>query len=79
MDMHVFQLNRAKFPPERLAQYTGQYVAWSPDGTDILASDRDPIALEAAVRETGHLPSEIVISFVPDANESIVGGGSLTT
>src|SRR4051794_10408609 len=43
MDMQQFLTNRAQFPPEELAKYAGKYVAWSPDGTQIVASDEDPL------------------------------------
>jgi hypothetical protein len=45
MDIQLFQKNRQQFPPEQLAKYSGRYVAWSPDGTRILASDGDELQL----------------------------------
>jgi hypothetical protein len=42
MDTQRFLTNRSWFPLEELARYAGQYIAWSPDGTEVLASDADP-------------------------------------
>src|SRR5262249_7768944 len=35
--MGVFMKNRAVFPEEELMKYAGQWIAWSPDGTAIVA------------------------------------------
>jgi hypothetical protein len=40
-DMGIFQENRCRFPPDQLLPYSGQHVAWSLDGTSILASGQD--------------------------------------
>ncbi len=37
-----FLANRANFPMEELAKYMGKWVAFSPDGSRILASATDP-------------------------------------
>lgn len=37
-DLRHFEENRAKFPVEQLMLFAGQYVAWSSDGTRILAA-----------------------------------------
>ncbi len=36
-DLRFFYENQRKFPREQLFAHAGQYVAWSPDGTRILA------------------------------------------
>src|SRR5205085_2533519 len=41
----AFFENRKKFPREKLLAFAGQYIAWSPDGANILASDPDEAAL----------------------------------
>ena len=75
MDMKVFLKNRDQFPPEELLKYAGKYVAWSPDGASILASDTDPIRLKSVVKAMGHDPAEVLISSVPDPDLVILGGG----
>jgi len=75
VDMQRFQKNRQKFPPEELARYAGKYVAWSPDGTHILACNEDELQLANAVRTAGHNSAEVLIAFVPAEDEVLLGGG----
>jgi hypothetical protein len=75
MDMKVFQSNRQRFPAEELARYAGQFVAWSADGTRILASDRDELRLVNALPEAGLSSAETLIAFVPAEDEILLGGG----
>jgi hypothetical protein len=74
MDMHQLLRNRQQFPPEELAKYAGKHVAWSPDGTSIIASDEDLLRLDAKITNGGYNPAEILVSTVP-AEEVILGGG----
>jgi hypothetical protein len=53
MSLEQFVKNRNAFPADELIRFTGQHVAWSPDGTRILASDPDPLKLLAAVKVVG--------------------------
>jgi hypothetical protein len=75
MDMQQFLKNRHAFPSEELATYAGKFVAWSPDGTRILASDEDELRLDATIRATGYDSAEVLVSFVPFADEVVLGGG----
>ncbi len=72
--MKQFLRNRQKFPPEELAKYVGKHVAWSPDGTRIIASDEDLLLLDAKITSAGYDPADILVSTVP-AEEVILGGG----
>jgi hypothetical protein len=74
VDMQNLLHNRQQFPPEELARYLGQHVAWSPDGTRIIASDADLLELDAKIATAGYNPAEILVSAVP-AEEVILGGG----
>ncbi len=74
MDWQVFDKNRAAFPPEELLAYRGQYIAWSPDGTRIIASDQDGIRLDDTVRALGYDPAEVAFSSVPDADVLFIDG-----
>jgi hypothetical protein len=72
MDMQEFLKNRQKFPIDTLAKYAGKQVAWSPDGTSIVAGADELSKLIEAVRATGHDPGECVFSSVP-ASDSLIG------
>lgn len=64
--MREFIPNRQKFPPEELAKYMGKCIAWSPDGTSIVASADDYDVLDQLVIAAGHDPSRCVHSYVGD-------------
>lgn len=74
MDMQEFLKNRQQFPLDALAKYAGKQVAWSPDGTSIVASADDLPKLFEAVRASGLDPGECVLSSVP-ASDSLIGVG----
>ncbi len=42
IDMQQYLKNRLQFPPDQLAKHIGEWVAWSPDGSRIVASSRNP-------------------------------------
>jgi hypothetical protein len=72
MDPQQHYHNRAEFPPEELAKYVGQYVAWSADGTRILASDEDSLRLMATIDGMGIDRGETVIGYVPEEDGSLI-------
>ena len=66
MRLEQFVRNRNAFPADELGRYSGQHVAWSPDGTRILTSDPYPMKVLAAVRALEHHPaSETSIEDIP--------------
>ena len=65
--------NRQKFPLDELAKYFGHWIAWSPDGTRIVASSTDPDALEDLVRAAGEDPLECIVEGIPE-EDSVIGG-----
>jgi hypothetical protein len=75
MNMQTFLKNRHAFPVDELERYAGQYVAWSPDGTRIIASDDDFARVAAAVDASGYNSSEIVMEPIPLPDEVVLGGG----
>ena len=75
MNMQDFLKNRATFPPGRMRKYAGKYVAWSPNGTRIVASDDDELRLDEILKTAGYDPSEALVTFVPHADEVVLGGG----
>ena len=49
--------NRNRFPTEELETYRGQWIAWSLDGTRIIAHADDPDTLDALILEAGEILS----------------------
>jgi hypothetical protein len=50
-------------------------VAWSPDGTAILASDDDPLRLRETIKRMGHDTADVLITSLPPPDQVILGGG----
>lgn len=63
-DGGLFNDNVNKYPAEELAKYAGQRVAWSLDGTQILASGADDAEVDTQLRSAGIDPSRVVHDFV---------------
>jgi hypothetical protein len=76
MDLQQFQTNRARFPDEELQKYAGKYVAWNPQGTEIILSADDAQQVGEALKSSSFEPEECLITYVPHPDEVIVGGGS---
>ena len=68
--------NRRNFPLDELAKYAGQYVAFSGDGTRILASGDTMEAVEDKLVAAGIDPSQVVGSYVDEPDVSFLGGGA---
>lgn len=77
MKLEQFIKNRNAFPADELDRDAGQHVAWSPDGTAILAHDPDFLKVFAAVKALGYDPGETLIEAVPYPDEGFWGGASL--
>ena len=65
IDGNLFIVNRNKFTYEQLAPYAGHHVAWSTDGTRIVAHHEDVEGLFRAVEESGISTEEVVFSYIP--------------
>ena len=62
--MGTFIKNRQAFPVEELMKYVDQWIAWSPDGTAIVASSSESEeALWDQVVAAGYDPRECVFSY----------------
>jgi hypothetical protein len=68
LDSRSFNENCSRFPAEELLKYAGQYVAWSLDGTCILASGVDELEMEKRLKEAGIDHSKVVGEFIPPAD-----------
>jgi hypothetical protein len=73
-----FNKNRAAFPLDELAKYEGNWVAFSPDGANIIAAAPDLAALEQKVRSAGYNPADVGFESVPTEadGEVFIGGTS---
>jgi hypothetical protein len=67
--------NRAKYPVAELLQYAGTWIAWSPDGTRIVASAKDLDQLEQLVAMTEEDPLQCTLESIPEG-DGFIGGGS---
>ncbi len=76
VNLEEYIRNRNQFPHEELAKYVGQHVAWSPDGTKILASDVDPLKVLAAIKALGYDPADTPIEDIP-VEDTFLGAGFL--
>jgi hypothetical protein len=63
-DFGLYLRNRNAFPRDELLKYGGQHVAFSLDGTRILASGDDIPEVEARLRAAGIKRNQVVLSFV---------------
>jgi hypothetical protein len=63
-DLSKFHENRCSFPPEQLASYYGKFVAWSPDGTRILATGDSDEEVDQKLEEMGIHFSQVVHGYV---------------
>lgn len=68
-DLSMYETNRAKFPLRELANYAGQFVAFSPDGTRILASGSTRAEVERKLEAAGIHPSQVVGSYIDGPDE----------
>lgn len=66
----VFLENQSKFPAAELLRYQGQHIAWSWDGSQILASDRDRRTLDQELRAAGIDSRHVIHDFVEEPDTS---------
>jgi hypothetical protein len=63
-DLRDFDENRANFPLDELAKYAGKHVAFSPDGTRILASGDDMNEVDGKLEAVGIHFSQVVHDYI---------------
>jgi hypothetical protein len=68
VNVNLFNENSSKIPYEDLIKYRGQVIAWTLDGTRILASGRDELDVAAKLREVGIDIGQVVFDNVPDCD-----------
>ena len=77
IEINEFRRNQSRFPREELEKYNGQYVAWSPDGTRILAAHADLAQVDAMLVALGIYPGDVLISRVAVPEEIAWNGWSI--
>jgi hypothetical protein len=70
IDTVLFDRNRDNQPWEVLQPYVGRHVAWSADGTRILASAGDLTELIAVLDKAGIGTQEVVFDYIDDGSVS---------
>ncbi len=75
-DRRNFLANRAKFSVSELARYAGQWIAWSPDGSRIVARADDPEALDDLVLQAGADPQRCIVEGIPE-EDAVLGFGNI--
>jgi len=71
-DLSHFHENWLKFPPEEWLKYAGKFVAFSPDGTRIVASGDSWEELDAALEAAGIHFSQVVSGYLDPPDVSYV-------
>ena len=68
-DLRHYEENRRKFPLEELAKYWGKHVAFSPDGTRIVASGDSLDEVVETLSAAGIHFSQVVHAYI-DAGDA---------
>jgi hypothetical protein len=71
-----YQHNRACFSVAQLAKYRGQWVAFSPDGSRILASSEDLVTLDSLPVAAGEDPEQVALERI-ELEDSLLGGAEV--
>lgn len=65
--------NRRNFPPQELARYAGRHIAWSWDGTRVLAGGETMEAVERELQVQGIDPTRVVFDYVVPGDVALIG------
>jgi hypothetical protein len=68
-NLRFYAENRQRFPAEQLVPYYGKFVAWSPDGTRIVASGKEREEVWKQLEQAGLDPSQYVNDFIDPPDE----------
>jgi len=75
-NLSEFTRNRAEFSKDELVKYDGRWVAFSPDGREIVASHEKLEEIDELVRRAGFDPEEVFLEKI-EVEDSAVGGAQL--
>ena len=68
--------NRSRVSPDHLVEFSGRWIAWSPDGARIVAQAECSEELDALIAQAGEDPERCVIEGIPE-HDALLGGGAL--
>jgi hypothetical protein len=68
--------NMNNLPFEELAKYENKWVAWTPDGTRIIAGADNLDELERAVTACGMKLCDTVLELIPPLDQAFLGGAA---
>jgi hypothetical protein len=68
----VYVSNRSLAAQEEARKYPDQWIAWSADGTRIVAHHADPLEAIKLVKAAGLDTEDVVMAFEPPAGEEDV-------
>ena len=71
-----FLERRAAIPAKALVRYVGRWIAWSPDGSRIVADSDAPEDLDDRILAAGEDPEQCVVEGIP-ATDAMLGGDGL--
>lgn len=74
--MSRYEENRAKWTAEGLHEYIGQWVAFSRDGSRILAAAETLHELEEGLARVGQDPQEVALERI-ELDDGLLGGMEL--
>ena len=72
--INEFRRNQSRFPREELEKYNGQFVAWSDDGTRVLAAHADLAQVESMLVAAGIYPGDVLVCSVAVPEEAAWNG-----
>ena len=78
MKRAVYQSSRATFPRAELTKYQGQWVAFSVDGSRVLAGASALEELEELLAALGKDPQQVVLEHIPGPEDDTSLGGAET-
>jgi hypothetical protein len=73
VDNTLYNNNRSQFPREVELTHMGKHVAFSLDGTRLLASADDVFELVNILAQSGIGPGQFAHEFIEDSNIGILG------
>jgi hypothetical protein len=68
-DRDVYVKNRSAFPLAELLKFGDQWLAWSADGTRIVAHHEDLLVVAERVKTAGIEPEDVTLEYIPPEGE----------